>query len=158
MEFTTDIFSLFNKKWALLTAGTPESFNSMTVSWGGLGTLWGMSAATVYVRTSRLTHEFLDREDWFTLSFFPESCREKLLLLGTKSGREMDKMRASGLEPVPCAHGIAYREAELTLVCRKLFMQPLDPVRIPAEIREKLYAHDAPHDLYIGEVTELLRG
>ena len=157
MEFTTDIFSLFNDKWALLTAGSMERFNSMTVSWGGLGTLWGRSVATVYVRTSRYTHEFLDREDWFSLSFFPESCRDRLLLLGTKSGRDMDKMDGSGLEALPCGHGVAYREAEATLVCRKLFMQPLDPARIPPDIRERLYAGDAPHDLCIGEVTELIR-
>ena len=157
MEFTTDIFSLFNDKWALLTAGSMEGFNSMTVSWGGLGTLWGRSVATVYVRTSRYTHEFLDREDWFTLSFFPESCRDKLLLLGTKSGRDMDKMGGSGLEALPCGPGVTYREAEATLLCRKLFMQPLDPARIPPDIREQLYGRDAPHDLYIGEVTELIR-
>ncbi len=156
MEFTTDIFSLFDKKWALLTAGTMESFNSMTVSWGGLGTLWGKSVATVYVRTSRYTHEFMDRESWFTLSFFPETCRDKLLLLGTKSGRDMDKMQASGLEALACAHGVAYREAEMTLICRKLFMERLDPAKLDGELREKLYSRDAPHDMYIGEVTELL--
>ncbi len=157
MEFTTDIFSLFDKKWALLTAGTMDAFNSMTVSWGGLGTLWGKSVATVYVRTSRYTHEFMDREGFFTLSFFPESCRDRLLTLGTKSGRDMDKMKASGLEPLACPHGVAYREAELTLVCRKLYMDRLDPAKLDAELRERLYAQDAPHDMYIGEVTELLR-
>ncbi len=157
MEFTTDIFGLFDKKWALLTAGKPESFNSMTVSWGGLGTLWGKSAATVYVRTSRYTHEFMDREPFFTLSFFPEEQREKLLVLGTKSGRDMDKMKASGLEPLECAHGVTYREAELTLVCRKLFAQRLEPAKLEGELRDRLYAHDAPHDMYIGEVTELIR-
>ena len=157
MEFTTDIFSLFDKKWALLTAGSMGDFNSMTVSWGGLGTLWGKSVATVYVRTSRYTHEFLDREDWFTLSFFPESCRDKLLVLGTKSGRDMDKMGGSGLEALPCGRGVAYREAEATLLCRKLFMERLDPAKLEGELREKLYAHDAPHDMYIGEVTELIR-
>lgn len=157
MELTADIFSLFDKKWALLTAGTMESFNSMTVSWGGLGTLWGKSVATVYVRTSRYTHEFMDRDGWFTISFFPETCRDKLLLLGTKSGRDMDKMRASGLEALACAHGIAYREAELTLICRKLFMERLDPAKLDRELREKLYSRDAPHDMYIGEVTELIR-
>ena len=157
MELTTDIFSLFDKKWALLTAGNRDSFNSMTVSWGGLGTLWGKSVATVYVRTSRYTHEFMDREDFFTLSFFPEACRDKLLLLGTRSGRDMDKMNASGLEALDCAHGITYREAELTLVCRKLFMERLDPAKLEGELRETLYAHDAPHDMFIGEVTELIR-
>ncbi|WP_155840149.1 hypothetical protein [Butyrivibrio sp. MC2021] len=32
MEFTTDIFSQFDKKWALLTAGDKENFNTMTVA------------------------------------------------------------------------------------------------------------------------------
>ena len=157
MEFTTDIFSLFDKKWALLSAGEKGSFNAMTVSWGGLGTLWGKSVATVYVRTSRYTHEFMDREPFFTLSFFPEQCRDRLLFLGTKSGRDMDKMKDSGLEALACPGGVTYREAELTLVCRKLFMERLDPAKMDRELREKLYAHDAPHDMYIGEVTELIR-
>ncbi len=53
MEFNTEIFSQFDKKWALLTAGDESSFNTMTISWGGLGTIWGKPVATVYVRTSR---------------------------------------------------------------------------------------------------------
>ena len=72
MNFTADIFTKFDKQWALLTAGNKDSFNTMTVSWGGLGTLWSRPVATVYVRTSRYTHEFMDREDYFTISFFPE--------------------------------------------------------------------------------------
>ena len=51
MNFETDIFSVFDKKWALLTAGDKDKFNTMTVSWGGLGTLWSKPVATVYVRT-----------------------------------------------------------------------------------------------------------
>ena len=60
MEFTTDVLSVFDKKWALLTAGDKEKFNTMTVSWGGLGTIWGKPVATVYVRKSRYTHEFME--------------------------------------------------------------------------------------------------
>ena len=60
MELKTDIFSKFDKEWAFLNAGNMDKFNSMTVSWGGLGTLWGKPVATVYVRTSRYTHEFMD--------------------------------------------------------------------------------------------------
>jgi len=157
MELTTDIFSLFDRKWALLSAGARDDFNSMTVSWGGLGTLWGKSVATAYVRTSRYTHSFMDREDWFTLSFFPEEQREKLVLLGTNSRREMDKMNESGLSVLEHPNGIVYREAEITVVCRKLFMQPLEVSRIPKEIQKTFYETDAPHDMYIGEVTEILR-
>ncbi len=32
MEFTTDILSVFDKKWALLTAGDEDKFNTMTIS------------------------------------------------------------------------------------------------------------------------------
>lgn len=52
MKFNTEIFDQFDKKWALLTAGKIDNFNSMTISWGGLGTLWNKPVATVYVRTS----------------------------------------------------------------------------------------------------------
>ena len=76
MEFTTDILSVFDKKWALLTAGNEDNFNTMTISWGGLGTLWGKSVATVYVRTSRYTHDFMDSNGYFTVSFYPKECRK----------------------------------------------------------------------------------
>jgi len=75
MEFTTDIFSQFDKKWALLTAGNKDKFNTMTISWGGLGTLWGKPVATTNVRTSRYTHEFMDNNEYFTISFILKSIR-----------------------------------------------------------------------------------
>ena len=157
MEFTTDIFSAFDKKWALLTAGDKQSFNTMTISWGALGTIWGKPTATVYVRTSRYTHEFMDKYDYFTVSFYPEACRKTLGVLGTKSGREMDKMRASGLTPVAAGPSMSFAEAECTLVCKKMYMQPLATERMPAEIAQALYAKDAPHDMYFGEVVEIIR-
>ena len=92
MEFTTDVLSVFDKKWALLTAEDKEKFNTMTVSWGGLGTLWNKPVATVYVRTSRYTHDFMDSNDYFTVSFYPEEFKKQLGVLGSKSGRDMDKM------------------------------------------------------------------
>ena len=156
MEFTTDVFSAFDKKWALLTAGDMNDFNTMTISWGGLGTIWGRPTATVYVRTSRYTHEFMDRSDYFTVSFYPEEYRKTLTVLGTKSGREIDKMRSSGLTPVAAGQGVSFAEAERTLVCRKMYMQPLDVARMPEEIARALYAKDAPHDMYLGEVLEVL--
>ena len=155
MTFETDIFSQFDKKWALLTAGNKDSFNTMTISWGGLGTLWGKPVSTVYVRTSRLTHDFMDREDYYTVSFFPEQYKKQLGVLGSKSGRDMDKMKDSGLTPKFIENSVTFEEAEITLVCKKLFMQPLEVERIPADIRNALYSKDAPHDMYIGEVTQI---
>jgi len=158
MHFQTDIFETYDKQWALLTAGNKDSFNTMTISWGGLGTIWGKPVATVYVRTSRYTHEFMDNNDYFTVSFYPESIKKSTLgILGSKSGRDMDKMHDSGLTPVAAGESMTFEEAEVTLVCRKLFRQVLDPANIPEDIVNAMYKTDAPHDMYIGEVVEIIR-
>ena len=82
MNYSLDIFTQFDKKWALVTAGNQDSFNTMTISWGGMGTIWNKPVATVYVRTSRYTHEFMDNNDYFTVSFFPEEYKQTLGILG----------------------------------------------------------------------------
>ncbi|MCR4688729.1 MAG: flavin reductase [Saccharofermentans sp.] len=156
MELNTEIFSQFDKKWALLTAGTMDSFNSMTVSWGGLGTIWNKPVATVYVRTSRYTHEFMDKGDYFTVSFYPESLKQTLGVFGSKSGRDIDKMNYEGLTPATAGETVTFAEAEITLVCKKLFMQQLDVNNIPEDIVQRFYSSDAPHDMYIGEVVDII--
>jgi len=156
MKLTTDIFSEFDQVWALVTAGTPDNFNTMTISWGGMGTLWGKPVATVYIRTSRYTHEFVDANEYFTISFYPEEYKKVLGILGSKSGREMDKMHDSGLTPKYLDKCITFEEAKYTLVCRKLFKQQLAIKNIPEEVVDTYYKKDAPHDMYIAEVLEIL--
>ena len=44
MNFTEkkyDVFQMFNDRWALVTAGTPEDFNTMTIAWAA----WAPSGA-----------------------------------------------------------------------------------------------------------------
>ena len=129
----------------------------MTVSWGGLGTIWNKSVATVYVRVSRYTHEFMDNSDYFTVSFFPEDKKKTLAVLGSKSGRDMDKINGSGLAPVSAGKSVSFKEAEITLVCKKLFCQRLELSNIPEGIVKACYASGDPHDMYIGEVVEIIQ-
>ncbi len=157
MEFTTDILSVVDKKWALLTAGDSDKFNTMTISWGGLGTIWGKPVATVYVRTSRYTHDFMDANEFFTVSFYPEECKRILGVLGSRSGRDMDKMNGSGLTPVRAGESMSFKEAEITLVCKKLFKQQLDLANIPEAVAKAMYEGQASHDMYIGEIVEIIR-
>ena len=157
MEFTTNVFEKYDKQWALLTAGDKNNFNTMTISWGGLGTLWNKPFASVYVRTSRYTHDFMDNNEYFTVSFYPEDYKKVLGVLGSKSGRDMDKMKESGLNAKVLDKSITFEEAEVTLVCRKLFMQRLDVSNIPEDIVNTYYKDDAPHDMYIGEVIEIIK-
>ena len=156
MKFDTEIFSQFDKKWALLTAGNKDSFNTMTISWGGLGTIWNKPVATVYVRKSRYTHDFMDREDYFTVSFYPEEYKDILGILGSMSGRDMDKMSMTRLSPKETGGSVTFEQAEVTLLCRKLFVQELEVENIPEDIRKTLYADNDLHDMYIGEVIEIL--
>ena len=71
--FQVDAFHIFDKQWALVTAGTLNHYNTMTISWGGLGTLWSRPVATVYVKPIRYTYQFLEKNEYFTVSFFPEA-------------------------------------------------------------------------------------
>jgi flavin reductase (DIM6/NTAB) family NADH-FMN oxidoreductase RutF len=157
MEFTMDIFKQFDKKWALLTAGTEDSFNTMTISWGGMGTIWNKPAVTVYVRESRYTHEFMDGNDYFTVSFYPEQYKKELGVLGSRSGRNMDKMTASGLTAMKAGESMTFKEAEVTLVCKKLYKQRLLPENMPKDVVDTMYTDNDIHDMYIGEIVDMIR-
>ena len=74
----------------LLTTKKDGQVNAMTISWGGLGTLWRRPVATVYVKKNRYTFEFMEQSDYFTVSFYPEEQRRALSLLGSTSGRDGD--------------------------------------------------------------------
>ena len=98
-EFVTPIFHQWDKGWFLLTSGdfAAGDYNTMTVSWGAMGGLWGRPFVQVVVRPQRYTYGFMERYDTFTLSAFPESYRKALDLLGVKSGRDGDKIAEAGL-------------------------------------------------------------
>ena len=156
-DLTGNVFSLIGSQWMLVTAGTKEHCNTMTASWGGLGVIWGAPAATCYIRPQRYTQDFLDREDYFTLSFFDEAYRKALSLCGAKSGREVDKVKECGFTVETASCGAPYfGEAQLVLVCRKRFVQEMDPACIPEDVKEKWYPGKDYHTQYIGEIVEVL--
>ena len=154
-EIGQNVFSLIGDQWMLITAGTAEQCNTMTASWGGLGVLWGAPMFTCYIRPQRYTREFVDREEYFTLAFFDEEHRKALALCGSKSGREVDKVRECGFTVKTAECGAPYFEqAQLVLVCRKRYAQPMDPDRMPEDVKEKWYPGQDYHILYLGEIVE----
>lgn len=153
-----NVFSLIGDQWMLITAGTEEKCNTMTASWGGLGVLWGKPVAIVYIRPQRYTLEFVEREDTFTLCFFGEGYRKALALCGSKSGRDVDKVKECGFT-VATAEGAPYfEEADLVLVCKKAYWQDMDPTHfLDGEIDGKWYPEKDYHRIFIGEILEVLR-
>ena len=150
-------FSAIGDQWMLITAGTKEHCNTMTATWGALGVLWGAPMATCYIRPQRYTKQFVDENEYFTLSFFPEQYRQQLSLCGSKSGRDIDKVKACGFTVAEGAGGAPYFEqADLVFVCRKRMAMPMDPAAMRSDVKEKWYDNDY-HTMYWGEIVEALQ-
>lgn len=169
-QFNANSFQIFDKGWFLLTGGNfhTQSFNAMTVSWGGFGTMWGKPVVTVVVRPQRYTLEFLDREDEFTLCAFGEEYKEALTFLGRNSGRNIpDKIAQTGLTPIRADEvaAPAYAQAQLVIECRKLYRGELKGKNFcEKSLISECYPAGDFHCFFVAEVkaisgeTELYKG
>jgi len=155
-SISENVFTMFEKEWALLTAGTKERFNAMTVSWGAMGILWNKPVVTVYVRPTRYTYSFMEDQDWFTVSFYPKIHKETLSVMGTKSGRDVDKVALCGLNPVDLGSTMTFLESRLTFVCRKIYWNDLDQSHFLDPVIQKNYPKQDYHRMYIGEIIQVL--
>jgi len=157
-ELDANFFSLLNDRWALLTVKDGEGCNPMTVSWGGTGILWSRPVVTVYVRPQRYTYGLMEKEGYFSLSFLPEEFHPAMALCGSKSGRDTDKVKECGLTVLTDRAAPYFEQAELTLICRKLYAQDLDPACfLDRSVDEKNYPGKDYHRMYIGEIEAVLK-
>lgn len=154
-DFDEEAIKLIGDEWMLVAAGNSESYNMMTANWGGLGWLWNKPVAFIFVRPQRYTFQFTERENYFTLTFFEEAQKDILRLMGSKSGRDFDKMNYEGLTAFETENGsIAFREARIVLECKKLFATTLNGDDfIDTELRERVYPQRDFHIMYVGEIT-----
>lgn len=156
-QLLLDPFALIGGDWMLLTAGTEDrGYNTMTCSWGHFGPIWASDTAVAYVRPQRYTKEFVDREDLYTLCFF-DGRKKELGYLGSRSGRDEDKVAKVGFTPVFGEGYTYFAEAKLVIVCRKLYQAPLkEEYFLDKETLEKNYPHRDFHDLYVGRIEKIL--
>lgn len=142
------------KQSLVLTSGTFEDFNAMTVGWGSIGGMWKRPFVQVVVRPGRHTFQYMEKYPTFTLCAFPENCREALMVLGTKSGRDSDKFTESGLTVMEskAVDAPAYKEAELILECRKIYWQDMNPENFLSGTIEANYPQRDYHRIYYGEI------
>ena len=156
-EFAPEIFRDFVGKNALLTAGSREGYNTMTIGWGQLGTIWNEPVCTVYVRPERYTYEFMEKSDRFTVSLIPAGRRDIARICGSKSGRDTDKAKECGLSVAYAADDAPYiADAEWVLVCKKLYAQDLSGANVvDGGPIERFYGKAGNwHRMYIGRVEE----
>ena len=148
---------LLNHQWGLVTAGTEDAYNTMTVSWGALGELWGKDMVTVYIRPQRYTLEFVEKSDYFTLSFYPAEYKKALGVCGSRSGRDIDKAAETGLTPVFDEAAPYFDEAKLVIICKKVAKSKFEPEQfIDRSIIDDDYPQNDFHYIYYGEIEKVL--
>lgn len=157
-DFREKIFTAVGQDWILVTAGKIGALNTMTASWGSFGVLWNRNVCSVFVRPSRHTYKFMEGEEVFTVSFFKQSQRAVLEYCGSHSGRDCDKVMEAGLSVLEGPDGgVYFNESRLSVICRKLYTQDLDPSRIlDSSILKSFYPSGDFHRMYVGEVISIL--
>ena len=117
-EISDDVFTLVGKVFPVITAGKIDHYNSMTGSGGGMGVLFRKPTTWCILRSDRYTLELMQKEQTYTMSYFPDEYREQVLFLGSKSGRDTKKMKEVALTGVQTPSGnMSFKEARLIIEC-----------------------------------------
>lgn len=143
-------------EFALLGAVKSDgSFNFMTVSWGGVGILWGKETCAIFVRPERHTYGFCEEASELSLSFFAPSRKADLVFCGRASGRDVDKARECHFDTKIEDGVLKFADAELTLTLRKLYAQDIEKSCFIDTSLLKNYENAGFHRMYICEIVRV---
>ena len=152
-ELQLNVFTEIGKNWMLISAKNPEGkVNTMTASWGAMGVLWGKETVTAYIRQSRYTKEFVDAQEYFTISLF-DGCKKELGVLGSVSGRDKDKIAEVGFTVEEVEGQPAFAQSKCVLICKKMYQADIPLESMSKEVRDKWYGDGDYHTMYIGEIV-----
>ena len=151
-----NIIKMLSEDWMLITAGNNDKFNMMTASWGGIGFLYQKPVAFCFINPARYTYQLMENNDTYTLTFYTEAYREALKYCGSKSGKDVDKVKGSGLTPITTPTGSkAFSQAWLVIECRKMVSQSLTPESIADKSIKGEWAGKQMHKMFIGEIINV---
>jgi flavin reductase (DIM6/NTAB) family NADH-FMN oxidoreductase RutF len=156
-----DVFTHVGSDFTVITAGNPLHYNSMVAGWGGWGILFSKPATWCFLRSSRYTLELMRKEQAYTMAYFDEEYKDDIMLFGTKSGRDSDKMKESKLTSVETPSGNrAYKEARLIIECKLIEVTTVSPEDFYTEEGRKFIvdAHAETNDYHkivFGEITSV---
>lgn len=129
-------------KGILMTTKKDDFINSMVIGWGHIGIEWGKPIFVAYVRESRYTKELVENHGEFTVNVPMGDFDSNIIrICGTKSGRDLDKIKELGLHLVDSDHvsvpGI--KEFPLTLECKVIYKQKQDLTAVPEDVLARYY-------------------
>ena len=144
------------KDGCLLTAGNIDDFNTMTIGWGMIGTIWRKKTFIVYVKPCRYTYEYMENNEYFTVSFYKEKYKEAMAYLGTKSGKDTNKVNDVKFHPIVYGNSVSFKEAYCTIVCKKYYYTDIDQNHVPEEAIDRYYKDNCLHRVYYGEIISIV--
>ncbi|MDR0954758.1 MAG: hypothetical protein LBM20_05185 [Rikenellaceae bacterium] len=160
-EIPGDVFSLVSKDLTVITAGTPELYNSMVAGWGGWGVLFSKPVTFCMLRSNRYTLELMRQDTVYTMAYFDEVYRPDYMPFGIQSGRDSKKMEETKLTAVQTpGGGMAFKEAKLIIECRLLEVTTVSPDDFLTD-ESRGFVVDAHaetgeyHKMVFGEVTNV---
>lgn len=154
-EIDSNLIKAISEEWMLISAGDEKGYNMMTASWGFAGEMWGNDSVVAMIRPQRYTMEFVDNNDYFTLSFYGDN-KEIHKVCGSKSGRDVNKTELTGLTPVFCDDTVYFEEARLVLICKKIYKDILKEECFADKTPLKWYENKDYHYMIIGKIEKVL--
>lgn len=156
-SFSCKCFDVWLNRWFLLACGNEVNFNVMTVAWGSFGAVWNKPFVQIFVRPTRHTYGFCNDFPHFTLCSFPEIFRKDLSVLGSKSGRDCDKLSFTKITPEKSKIVLApsFKEADLVVECRKIYWDDLVPENFLDKSIVECYPQKDFHRVFFGEILRI---
>lgn len=154
-QLDENLIKKISEEWMLITAGSEEKYNMMTASWGFVGEMWGEDTVVAVIRPQRYTMEFIDDEEYFTLSFYGDD-KKIHSVCGSKSGRDVNKTELTGLTPV-FDKAPYFSEANTVIICKKQYVQKMSKeCFIDSEPDQKWYPNADYHYMVFGKIEKVL--
>lgn len=154
-EINGNLIKAIADEWMLISAGTADKYNMMTASWGFAGEIWGNDSVIALIRPQRYTMEFVDNNDYFTLSFYGDN-KGIHKICGSKSGRDVDKTALTGLTPVFSDNTVYFEEARMVFVCKKQYVGKLEESDFTDKSPLDCYKDGDFHYMIIGKIEKVL--
>jgi len=142
------------KKGAFLTVKAGNALNTMTIGWATFGFIWQKPIMMVAVRSSRHTFGIIEAAEDFTVTVPAGDMGKEIALCGSKSGRDVDKLKMGNLEtskgskvvsPIIKTPGYHYE-------CKIVYKSAMNPAYLDKNYDTSLYSLKDYHTLYFGEL------
>lgn len=146
-----------SNNWALVASGTTDNYNVMTVNWGGIGFLWNKPVIFIFIRPERYTYEFIEKYDYFSLSFLKDDFSKVHEICGMKSGRYINKAKEADLKPIITQNDcILFEQSKISVECKKIYSHQMSQSNYENnEFHSMIKAKGSDHKMYIAEIVDI---